>query len=72
VFLGANLVSCAAKRQLVISRSSADAENRVVPNGVVEASWMRQLLHELHGPLQCATFVYCNNVCAVYLTTNPV
>jgi hypothetical protein len=50
VFLGANLVSCAAKRQPVISRSSAEAENRVVPNDVVEASWMRQLLHELHSP----------------------
>jgi hypothetical protein len=41
VFLGANLVSWAAKRQPVISRSSADAEYRAVANGVAEASWMR-------------------------------
>jgi hypothetical protein len=38
VFLGANLVSWAAKRQPVISRSSAEAEYRVVANGVAEAS----------------------------------
>jgi hypothetical protein len=43
-----------------------------VANSVTEASWMRQLLHELHKPLQRATFVYCDNVSAVYLSTNPV
>jgi hypothetical protein len=72
VFLGANLVSWAAKRQPVVSRSSAEAEYRVVANGVAEASWLRQLLHELHSPLQRATLVYCDNVSAVYLSTNPV
>jgi hypothetical protein len=40
VFLGANLVSWAAKWQPVVSRSSAEAEYRVVANSVVEASWM--------------------------------
>jgi hypothetical protein len=72
VFLGANLVSWAAKRQTVVSRSSAEAEYRAVANDVAEASWMHQLLHELHSPLQRATLVYCDNVSAVYLSTNPV
>jgi hypothetical protein len=71
VFLGANLVSWAAKRQPVVSRSSAEAEYRAVANNVAEASWLRQL-HELHNPLQRATLVYCDNVSAVYLSTNPV
>jgi hypothetical protein len=43
-----------------------------VPNGVAESSWMRQLLHELYSPLQRATLVYCDNVSAVYLSTNLV
>jgi hypothetical protein len=38
VFLGANLVSWAAMRQLVVSRSSAEVEYRAVANGVAEAS----------------------------------
>jgi hypothetical protein len=41
VFLGANLVSRAAKRQPVVSRSSAEAEYRAVANVVAEASWLR-------------------------------
>jgi hypothetical protein len=41
VFLGANLVSWAAKRQPIISHSSAETEYRVVANGVAEASWLR-------------------------------
>jgi hypothetical protein len=50
VFLGANLVSWAAKRQPIVSRSSVEAEYRAVANGVAEASWLRQLLHELQVP----------------------
>jgi hypothetical protein len=41
-------------------------------NGVAEATWLRQLLLELHQPLQRATVVYCDNMSAVYLSTNPV
>jgi hypothetical protein len=47
VFLGDNLVSWSAKRQTVVSRSSAEAEYRAVANGVAEATWLRQLLLEL-------------------------
>jgi hypothetical protein len=72
VFLGANLVSWDAKRQPVVSRSSAEAEYHAVANGVAEASWLCQLLHELHNPLKRSTLVYCDNVSAVYLSTNLV
>jgi hypothetical protein len=52
VLLGDNLVSWSVKRQNVISRSSAEAEYRVVANGVAKASMLRQLLLvELHNPL---------------------
>jgi len=72
VFLGDNLVSWSSKRQATVSRSSAEAEYRAVANGVAEACWLRQLLLELHCPLRRATVVYCDNVSAVYLSTNPV
>ena len=71
VFLGDNLVSWSFKRQHTVSRSSAEAEFRAVANGVAEASWLRQLLMELRHPPRRATLVYCCNISAVYLSTNP-
>jgi hypothetical protein len=72
VFLSDNLVSWSSKRQSVVSRSSAEAEYRAVANGVAEASRLRQLLAELHSPLAKSTLVYCDNVSAVHLSTNPI
>jgi hypothetical protein len=72
VFLGGNLVSWSSKRQPVVSRSSAEAEYRAVANGVAEAAWLRQLLAELHTPPSRSTLIYCDNVSAVYLSTNPI
>jgi hypothetical protein len=43
-----------------------------VANGVAEATWLRQLLLELHTPLRRTTLVYCDNISAVYMTSNPV
>ena len=56
----------------MVSRSSAEAEYRAVANGVAEASWLRQLLLELHQPLHRSTLVYYDNVSTVYLSTNPI
>jgi hypothetical protein len=72
VFLGDNLVSWSVKRQTVVSRSSVEAEYRVIANGVAEATWLCQLLHELQTPPSRCTLVYCDNISAVYLSTNPV
>ncbi|GKF76969.1 ribonuclease H-like domain-containing protein, partial [Tanacetum coccineum] len=72
VFLGDNLQSWSAKRQVTLSRSSAEAEYRGVANVVAEAAWIRNLLLELHAPLTTAILVYCDNVSVVYLFTNHV
>ncbi|GJZ86543.1 ribonuclease H-like domain-containing protein [Tanacetum coccineum] len=72
VFLGDNLLSWSAKRQVTLSRSSAEAEYRGVANVVAETVWIRNLLCELHTPLFIATLVYCDNVSVVYMSANPV
>ncbi|GJY68102.1 ribonuclease H-like domain-containing protein [Tanacetum coccineum] len=68
VFLGNNLLSWSSKCQFTLSRSSTEAEYRGVANAVAETCWLR----ELHTPLATATLVYCDNVSAVYLSSNPV
>lgn len=72
VFLGDNLILWSSKRQPTVSRSSAEAEYRGVANAVAETIWIHNLLIELHCPLSTATLVYCDNVSAVYLSTNPI
>ncbi|GJW69562.1 ribonuclease H-like domain-containing protein [Tanacetum coccineum] len=72
MFLGNNLLSWSAKCQPMLSRSSAEAEYHGVANVVAETCWLRNLLRELHTPLSSATLVYCDNVSAVYLSSNPV
>ncbi|GJY67494.1 ribonuclease H-like domain-containing protein [Tanacetum coccineum] len=72
VFLGDNLLSWSAKLQVTLSRSSTEAEYCGVANVVAETAWIRNLLRELHNPLFTATLVYCDNVSAVYMSTNPV
>ena len=44
----------------------------MVANVVSESCWLRNLLLELHCPIQKATLVYCDNVSAIYLAGNPV
>jgi len=72
VFLGDNLISWSSKRQNAVSRSSAEAEYRAVANAVAEASWLRQLLVELHVPLCRTALIYCDNISTVYMSSNPV
>ncbi|GJX52717.1 ribonuclease H-like domain-containing protein [Tanacetum coccineum] len=40
VFLGNNLLSCSSKRQLMLSRSCAEAEYRGVANAIAETCWL--------------------------------
>ncbi|GJV94603.1 ribonuclease H-like domain-containing protein [Tanacetum coccineum] len=72
VFLGKNILSWSSKHQPTLSRSSAKAKYRGVANAVAETCWLRNLLRELYTPLSSATLVYCDNVIAVYLSSNPV
>jgi hypothetical protein len=41
-------------------------------HAMAEKVWLRQLLSELHRPLQQVSIVYCDNISAVYMSGNPV
>ena len=72
VFLGNNLVSWSSKRQPTVSRSSTEDEYRGVANAVAELTWLRNLFLEMRLPFTKASIIFCDNVSAVYLSTNPV
>ncbi|GJR00949.1 putative nuclease HARBI1, partial [Tanacetum coccineum] len=52
--------------------SSVEDEYLGVANAVAEICWIRNLLRELHTLLSSTTIVYCDNVSAVYLSSNPI
>ncbi|XP_019107128.1 uncharacterized mitochondrial protein AtMg00810-like [Beta vulgaris subsp. vulgaris] len=71
-FLDDNLISWSSKRQATLSRSITEAEYHGVANVVAKSCWLRNFLLELHCPLRQATLVYCDNISAIYLSSNPV
>ncbi|GJV27306.1 ribonuclease H-like domain-containing protein [Tanacetum coccineum] len=72
VFLSNNLLSWSSKSQVTLSRSSTEAGYRGVAHAAAETYWLRNLLRKLHTYLSSATFVNCDNVSAIYLSSNPV
>lgn len=72
IFHGNNLISWSSKRQHTISHSSVEAEYHGVANTIAETAWLQNIMRELHCPLSTATLVYCDNINAVYLSTNSV
>nr|GEX15422.1 ribonuclease H-like domain-containing protein [Tanacetum cinerariifolium] len=72
VFLGDNLLSCSAKRQVTLYRSSDETEYRGVANLGVETEWIRNVLRELHALLFTTILVYRDNASVMYMFVNPV
>ncbi|GJZ08158.1 ribonuclease H-like domain-containing protein [Tanacetum coccineum] len=55
-----------------ILRYVREAEYHDVANDVAETCWLRNLLREFYTPLSSPTPIYCDNVSAVYLSSNLV
>lgn len=72
IFLGDYLISWSAKRQPIVSRSSAEAEYKGVANAVAEICLLWNLLIEMGCPLTQGSIVYCDNISAVYISSNRV
>ncbi|XP_028097722.1 uncharacterized protein LOC114297485 [Camellia sinensis] len=72
VYLGSNLISWSAKKQPTVSRSSTEAEYRSLVHTAAELTWLQMLLRELHIPSSIAPILWCDNLLAIALASNPV
>jgi hypothetical protein len=72
IFLGNSLISWQAKKQPVVSRSSTKAEYRVLAITTAELYWLRMLFKELQVPLPAPPQIWCDNMGAIALASNPI
>ncbi|GJW27905.1 cysteine-rich receptor-like protein kinase 8 [Tanacetum coccineum] len=72
IFLGNGLISWQSKKQLVVSRSSTEAEYRSLADSTCEISWLKCLLHDLGIRIPTPSLVMCDNASTIALANNPV
>ncbi|RVW21991.1 Retrovirus-related Pol polyprotein from transposon RE2 [Vitis vinifera] len=72
VFVGPNLISWSAKKQPVVSKSSTEAEYRCLALVTAEVYWLRMLLCELEISLDSLPVIWCDNISALALASNPI
>jgi hypothetical protein len=70
-FLGSNLVSWSARNQATVSRSCTEAECKAVANTTAEIMWIQTLLKEIGIPSPRSARLWCDNMGAKYLSSNP-
>ena len=71
-FVWGNLVTWLSKKQLVVARSSAEAEFRAMAQGICERIWLNRLLEELRVPLKHPIVLYSDNQAPISIAKNPV
>ena len=72
VYLGSNPIAWSAKKQLTVSRSSTEFEYRALASTAAELCWIRQVLRDLGIFLALPPKIWCDNVSALAIASNPV
>uniref|UniRef100_A0A2N9HE74 Integrase catalytic domain-containing protein n=1 Tax=Fagus sylvatica TaxID=28930 RepID=A0A2N9HE74_FAGSY len=72
VYLGHNAITWSAKKQATVSRSSTESEYRALAIASAELCWVRSLLKDLGIYLPDPPTLWCDNISALAIASNPV
>jgi histone deacetylase 1/2 len=72
IFFGPTLVSWTTRKQATVSCSSTEAEYKALANATTELIWVEAVLRELSVKLREKPRLWCDNLGATFLSTNPV
>ena len=72
IFFGNSPISWSTKKQGTVSHSSTEAEYRVLASTTAELYWIRMLLRDFGLFLPHPPLLWCDNVSALAIATNPV
>ena len=67
-----NLVTWRSKKQLVVARSSAEAEFQSMAHGMCEGIWLIRVLLELRILVEKSMKMFCDNQATISIAKNPV
>jgi hypothetical protein len=70
IALGSSLISWTSKKQSVVARSSTEAEYRAI--ATTDLFWLQMLFKDLGIPLFATPRLWCDNIGALALASNPV
>lgn len=66
------LISWKCTKKDRVSKSSTEAENRIMSSAYSEILWLQGLLAEHFFPLSSPTSLHANNKSAIQLASNPI
>jgi histone deacetylase 1/2 len=72
IFYGPNLVAWSARKQATVSRSSTESEYKALAKATAELIWIQSLLQKLGISQSRPPVLWCENIGATYLSSNPV
>jgi hypothetical protein len=71
IFLGGSPISWKSKKQTHIATSTVESEFRAIHTLISEVIWLRSLLIDLGIDVQELGNIYCDNLAAQHIATNP-
>ena len=70
--MGLGIISCASKKQPIVSQSTTEAEYIAANAVACQAIWLRRILIDLNERQEDRTIIYCDNIFSIALSKNPV